>query len=326
MAKLGIICSIYNDTQYIESLISSCNNISERDLNIYFVNDHSTIDISAIFENIASRNERFHFINSTSNHFGLGSARNFMLDKIDDEFVGFIDADDFVAPKYHETLLKIMDRYNLDCVKTGWTIVSNDMRQESQLEDNIPKNQVLPGIQFFDPYNKSNLFDRPHSWAGIYRKTFLDEHNIRFSNLMSAEDRIFWLKCLFFSKRTMAIPITKGYYYRKEDDESRLTSVGNKTQNEFFNASLEMIAFAKNNVHNEGVWRKLITQIIALTDYHFRNRGRLSEIALFDLYFKASSVIKNLKECPQFEFIYSKLSKNRKDLINLLDSKDFIYE
>lgn len=326
MAKLGIICCIYNDVQYIDSLSRSCHGISQDDLNIYFVNDHSTCDLKKYFNDLCLKDKRFHYLESTSNYFGSGGARNFALDQIDDDFVSFIDADDFVGPKYHETLINLAERFSLDCVKTGWTIVSNDKRIPSQLEENIPQNQVLPGVDFFSPYNKSNLFDRPHSWAGVYRKSFLDQHRIRFSNLFSAEDRVFWLKCLFFANRVMAVPITSGYFYRKENSESRLTSTGNKIQNDFFKAAIEMISFSKGNVTDKNIWRKIIIQIIALTDFHFKNRDRLSEVALFDLYIKASGLMKELKECPEYDFIYDKISPSRKDLINALESEDFIYE
>lgn len=326
MAKLGLICCIYNDTRYLNQLFRSCENIGVDDVNIYFVDDNSTVDLEPYFEEVLARHKNFKFLRNTSEYLGAGAARNCVLDLADDEYIGCIDADDFVAPTYHQQLIDLMDRYELECIKTGWTIVQDGSRIQSRLEDVIPQNEILPGNNYFPPYNKSNLYDRPHSWAGLFRKEFLDKNKIRYSNLFSAEDRLFWTKCLLSAERLMAIQIENGYFYRKENANDRLTAVGNKIQNDYFKAAIEIIDYCLTQDVPVDAWRKIITQIIALTDFHYRNRERLSDIALFDMHYKCSILCEKLKLCPEYEFIYSKISKPRKDMIRIFEKKDFRYE
>lgn len=326
MAKLGLICSIYNDTSYLQDLFRSCENIQVEDLNVYFVDDNSTVDLKPYFDQFLEQHKNFKLLANTSNYLGGGSARNSVLDAVDDKYVGFIDADDFVDPAYHRQMLDLMERYELDCIKTNWTVFQDGSRIRSKLEDVIPQNEVLPGVKFFSPYNKSNLYDRPHSCMGLYRKDFLDKNEIRFSNIFSAEDRLFWTKCLLFADRVLATEIDDGYFYRKESQSNRLTAVGNKIQNEYFKAASEIVEFCLKHDVPVDAWRKIITQIVALTDYHYRSRERLSGIAQFDLYYKCSELITLLKRCPEYEYVYSKISKQRKEMIKIFEAGNFRYE
>lgn len=326
MSKLGLICSVYNDTKYLRKLWGTIENISVKDMKFYFIDDFSTNEIISELEDVvkdSSKDVEIISMPIETRGFGAGAARNYVLDKIDDEYVGFVDADDLVSPTYHEKLIELADVYQLDCIKTGWTIVSYANRTTAKLEDVIPKNTPLPGEAYFKPYNKSNLYDKPHSWAGLYRKTFLDDNNIRFSNLFTAEDRLFWTKCLCVSSRLMATHIYDGYLYRKEND-IRLTSTGNRIQNEFFKAGEEIINYVSTQGISADAWRKIITQQIALIDFHYKNRSRLSTVALYDMHFKASRLMAILKHCPEFDFVYSNLSSARKDLIQKLESKEYV--
>ena len=45
MSKLGLICSVYNDTKYLRKLWGTIENISVKDMKFYFIDDFSTNEI-----------------------------------------------------------------------------------------------------------------------------------------------------------------------------------------------------------------------------------------------------------------------------------------
>lgn len=318
MAKLGIICTVFNDVSYLKTMWRSLKNIDFKDVNYYFVDDFSTKNIDNAFDEIANCPDRkVHILKNDDEQrgFGAGCARNYALDLADDEYVAFVDADDIVSPTYHSKLIQISDIYQLDCVKTGWTVVNYTKRTSVNLEENIVTNTVLAGREFFKPFYKSNLYDKPHSWAGIYKKSFLDNKGIRFSSLFTAEDRLFWTKCLCESQKIMAIPVVDGYLYRKEGDD-RLTTTGNIIQNDYFRAGVEIVNYLKKTNASKDVWRKVITQLIAIIDFHYQRRNRLSAIAAYDFCVKVHKLLKLLELCPEYEFIYTRLSDKRKNIVN----------
>lgn len=327
MAKLGVITCFYNDEIYLEQLWECLRNISESNVNFYFIDDHSNDDSFQTIKRATKGFNNVKVIQAPNDCKGPGASRNYVLDRISDNYVCFLDADDFVGNDYYREILDISMSLNLDLMRTDWTVANGRSRTLIKYEQNIPLNKILEGQEYFGPYDKSTAFDRAAGCCGIYNKKFIDKYNIRFSNCITAEDRYFVFKCLFFAKRCMVRSFENGYFYRQEDNNIRLTKIGDKKQNEFFIVMQEIIDFClSNNVKNPIIWRKLIHQSVALFNLHYNRRYRLTKAAYLDLWCKASKLMIKLKNCPEFDYVVSRVSAERKLFVQKLLKGEFIYE
>ena len=115
MVKISIIIPIYNTEKYLHRCIDSILVQTFSDFELILVDDGSTDNSGKICDEYANRDNRivvFHQKNQ-----GQSKARNVALDYVfkqnECEWIGFIDSDDWVHPKYLEVLLSSAEMYNL---------------------------------------------------------------------------------------------------------------------------------------------------------------------------------------------------------------------
>ena len=83
------------------------------------VDDGSHDDTGAVFAEAAAHDARFEMLSHDEAR-GLGAARNVALDRVDTPFVGFLDADDELAPQAIETWLRTLDESGSDFVAAAY--------------------------------------------------------------------------------------------------------------------------------------------------------------------------------------------------------------
>ncbi|MGX1793872.1 glycosyltransferase family 2 protein [Microbacterium sp. NPDC055312] len=92
---------------------------SETRWHALLVDDGSHDDTGAVFAAAAARDARFRVLRHDESR-GLGAARNVALDLVDTPFVGFLDADDELAPRAIETWLATLDESGSDFVAAAY--------------------------------------------------------------------------------------------------------------------------------------------------------------------------------------------------------------
>lgn len=107
---ISIIVPVYNVQNYLDKCIESILNQSYENLEIILVDDGSTDLSGKKCDNYRAFDSRIHVIHKSNG--GLSSARNAGLDAAKGDYVGFIDSDDYIAPDFYESLLKISDNPN----------------------------------------------------------------------------------------------------------------------------------------------------------------------------------------------------------------------
>jgi len=117
MELISVIVPVYNDEPYlcrcVDSIIAqSCQNIE-----IILVDDGSTDQCGEICDRYAAMDSRISAIHKR--HGGPGSARNAAFRQAKGEYIGFVDADDYVAPTMYESLYLAAVKNNADIVQTG---------------------------------------------------------------------------------------------------------------------------------------------------------------------------------------------------------------
>ncbi len=108
MSKISVIIPVYNTEAYIQRCVDSILWQTLNDFELILVDDGSSDNCGSICDEYARQDNRIHVIHQKNK--GLSAARNVGLDYVfehfDSDWVSFIDSDDWVYPKYLESLIQ----------------------------------------------------------------------------------------------------------------------------------------------------------------------------------------------------------------------------
>ena len=140
--KISIIVPIYNVEDYLPRCLNSLINQTLKEIEIICVIDGSTDNSYKITKKYAKKDKRIKILNLESNK-GVSVARNTGIKHAKGEYLGFIDADDFVDSRFFEHLYN--NRGNYDLIKgrllSDGIIVS--FRKFGQIIGTIAKRQFI---------------------------------------------------------------------------------------------------------------------------------------------------------------------------------------
>lgn len=111
---ISVIIPVFNVEKYLKRCLDSVVNQTYKNLEIILVDDGSQDGSGEICDKYSQVDPRI-VVFHTSN-FGQSAARNTGLKNVMGDYVGFIDADDFISADYFEKLLKIIKENNASLV------------------------------------------------------------------------------------------------------------------------------------------------------------------------------------------------------------------
>lgn len=118
MARVSIIVPVYNCEAYLQRCVSSILGQTEKKLQLILVDDGSTDGSGAICDSFAQADSRVTVIHQKNT--GVSAARNAGLDAAVGEYIGFVDADDYIAEDTYEKALSVSDC----CDIVMWDVVT----------------------------------------------------------------------------------------------------------------------------------------------------------------------------------------------------------
>lgn len=247
--KVSVIIPVYNGVLTIKRCLDSILQQTFNDFEIIVINDgstDSTIDVLLAYEEIDSRIRVLTIPNS-----GVSHARNVGLLNAKGEWICFIDADDYVLPNYMSSMLEVS--IGVDFVISGFkTFGKSEIEckyDQSTFDTRQDVNKIIDSKNLV-----KSLFYYP--WRKLYRKSIIDDHNIRFEeNLKLAEDSCFCIKYFCFVQKVSFCESTSYRYYVTEGSKHMLDS------NQFIEHSNIL---AKYQQHLLSVYRNPFSVIISM--------------------------------------------------------------
>lgn len=195
--KLSVIIPCYNVAPYLERGLRSLVNQTLRDIEIICIDDKSTDGTLDILNIWSQRDLRIKVVANKKN-MGVASARNRGIDMASGEYVGFMDPDDYVDFNFFERLVRLADNLNLQAACGQLCVVE------------------ISGNRHYDPYRsvdeiKRTLHNFKYHYTAVYRRDFINAHNIRYPDLSINEDSVFEtrVKCAM----TTPLALARGTYY-----------------------------------------------------------------------------------------------------------------
>ncbi|WP_028611936.1 glycosyltransferase [Paenibacillus harenae] len=232
--KISVIVPVYNAEPYIGECLQSLLAQTLQDCEFICVNDGSTDRSASIIEQFRQMDSRVILINQSNQ--GVSVARNTGLEDAAGEYVGFVDADDFIEPDMYERLYNAAGKGDCDVVLSNFESELDGYRIVTQypfptdvvLHSDFIRREVLPTFLRTDQLNTA--------CNKIYRTSLIQKYKIRFpENVTLGEDGLF--NMMFFScAASMNYISYTGYHYR----EVKGSATRNIASKDYFQRALEV--------------------------------------------------------------------------------------
>ena len=204
MLKLSIIVPVYNVEPYIRPCIESIFNqgLNENDYEVIIVNDGSTDKSMEMITDIISQHNNIIIINQENQ--GLSMARNNGIEKASGEYIQFVDSDDLLIDNslpylLNQALASKADLVIADFIKKSdneiITAIPSSLQKDGKIQEKTGKDLILHPL----------YWGYSCVWRTLYRKDFLDKHNIRFIPNIYYEDVPFTRLCFVKAQHCLRV-------------------------------------------------------------------------------------------------------------------------
>ncbi len=238
MVKVSIIVPIYNVENYVEKCLKSLVGQSLKDIEIICIDDGSIDNSLKIVNLYAKSDERIKVLTQTNQ--GQSVARNNGIKIARGEFIGFVDADDWVDDEYFEKLYNAAVRFNCDIACAGFR---KSKFSKGRIRKKFTKYNVLKNIE--DKVKADNLPQDNYIWNKIYSREKFLKNNFTFPAGRYFEDVAILIKILYFLGDMVTVPDTYYHYRKRGGSTVRTQSIKHST--DFKWARKELYSFAKEH-------------------------------------------------------------------------------
>ncbi len=208
--KVSIIMPVYNTAPYLRQCLDSVLAQTLKEFELICVDDGSTDGSVEILEEYAATDNRIQILKQQNQYAGV--ARNNGLKVAKGEYVIFLDSDDVFADVLLEHTYTAGIEKNADIVL--FDILRFDHNMKKSLR-NLLTQELLPGKEIFSKCDiPEDIFSitPPNTFTGIYRRGFINEHNIQFQDLQNSEDVYFTLYARALAERITIVNEPLVYY------------------------------------------------------------------------------------------------------------------
>ena len=207
--KYSVIIPVYNVEKYIDRCLKSVISQNYDDLEIIVIDNGSTDrsgSICDIYANEYANISVYHI----ENH-GVGPARNFGLSKAKGEFISFVDADDYLVGNLFSDVESQLDSQLDLLVFSYYNSIEKNLSEIDRSAKILPSEGKKDKSDFIALFQELWLTDMMYTvWNKIYRREFLEEHQIVFESYELGEDVRFNLNVY---QHVNAVLLVKSCYY-----------------------------------------------------------------------------------------------------------------
>ena len=205
MVKISIIVPVYNVEKYLDKCLRSLVKQTLEDIEIIAVNDGATDGSAKILQRYAERYAKLKVLNKENG--GLSDARNYGLKYASGEYIGFVDADDYVDEDMFELL------YSKAC-EGGYDITECNFKYTYGSREDIEY-----GVRYTE--NKEILmYGRCVVWNKIYNRKWLQKTGVCFKKGIRYEDLDFFIRLVPHIRSYAYIDEAPVHYVQHKDSIS----------------------------------------------------------------------------------------------------------
>ncbi len=211
---ISIIIPCYNAENYIEKCVESILSGSYTDIELIIVNDGSTDGTAGRLQKF-SNDKRVIVIHQKNG--GEAAARNAGINVATGEYIGFVDADDYIEIDMYYKLYTAMNENDADLAVCNFNLVY-DKQSTQYLYSKMIDGCVSVQNDVYGYFARFCACPRPNNyvWTKLYKRKIIMSSAVRFENFPHSADTLFSFKLLPFIKKTVFVNEGLYNYYQRE--------------------------------------------------------------------------------------------------------------
>ncbi len=280
MTKLSIIMPFYSVEKYISKCLAALMYQTLEDIEIICINDSSDDSSKDIVKEYAEKDNKIIFLN-TQERAGQSYARNLGLEIAAGEYIGFVDADDWVELDMFEKMYNLAKSADTD-ITMCQAVLYDDKKQKFYQDDyyNLKSLEKFGGNVFTPEEAKNELLNiNVVLWNKIYKREFLLNTRVKFQNGYIYEDLPFFFET-FLKAKKINILWEAPYYYRK----NRIFSTMQNSDKKVYDR-IPMVEYTYNILKQTPFFNEKKTEIISWVIDDIFHRYTLLEDKYYEEYY-----------------------------------------
>lgn len=194
--KISVIVPCYKQAEFLPETLNSIINQTYTDWECIIINDGSPDNTEEIAKYYCEKDNRFRYIYQKNG--GLSSARNTGIDRLEGEYIQFLDSDDLLEPTKFTDSINLFMKTNAQIIITGVLYCKND-----------DINQELDSLTGRYYLKKNSYKDVLLNWdkevtipihSIIYKKEVIINNQIYFDTSLPAKEDFDFHLCIFQTK------------------------------------------------------------------------------------------------------------------------------
>lgn len=289
MPKISIIIPVYNAEEYLEECLLSIGQQTFGDFEILAINDGSTDNSLEILNQYQEKEPRLKIFSQENK--GVSAARNLGLENATGEYIGFVDADDWLHSQTLGTYIIALSEENSDIVISQF-LLKKDNSIEQKCNVQIYDRQDVE-VKIFPKFIESDVYNSVCN--KLYKSDLIKKANAQFPVGVSiAEDAQF--NHQVFSKALKVTEINfKSYFYREVNG----SATKNVIRNDYLQSNIAIYQYDYQKYFGASVSeleilklkkQRFFKSIIALIYIYFNPKNQFSLVQRFS---KVKEILNN---------------------------------
>lgn len=299
--NISVVIPVYNVEDYLHYAIDSLVNQTHKNFEVLLINDGSTDNSGKLCDKYAQEYDWIRVFHKENG--GLSDARNYGVLKATNEWIFFLDPDDYIEPFTFELLTLIQEKYQADLISTK-VQTTNEYEKFSKEQFNLESSKRVTKEEALELMLEDKVAT-VSACAKLYKKQILEMKPFPVGKIY--EDFFVVAEHLRLAEQIVISPVVTYHYYRRP---------GSIVQSQFTNRRLDFFEAGEYNrnqikqFYSGNSVEKALNLKIVQGSFHISEAASATDTkALRNIVKKISSlywsIIFNSKVSIKFKFKYN---------------------
>ena len=230
--NISVVIPVYNVEDYLHYAIDSLVNQTYKNFEVLLINDGSTDNSGKLCDKYAQEYDWIKVFHKENG--GLSDARNYGVLKATNEWIFFLDPDDYIEPFTFELLSLIQEKYQADLISTK-VQTTNEYEKFSKKQSNLESSKKVTKEEALELMLEDKVAT-VSACAKLYHKSILERAPFPIGKIY--EDFYVVGEHLRLAERIVISPVVTYHYYRRP---------GSIVQSQFTNRRLDFFEAGEYN-------------------------------------------------------------------------------
>ena len=207
--NISVVIPVYNVENYLHYAIDSLVNQTHKNFEVLLINDGSTDNSGKLCDKYAQEYDWIRVFHKENG--GLSDARNYGVLKATNEWIFFLDPDDYIEPFTFELLTLIRAKYQADLISTK-VQTTNEYEKFSKEQFNLESSQRVTKEEALELMLEDKVAT-VSACAKLYKKQILEMRPFPVGKIY--EDFFVVAEHLRLAEQIVISPVVTYHYYRR---------------------------------------------------------------------------------------------------------------